>query len=134
MFRRSVIAGMLVVAVVLAVPALAQEAPQEKPKEAVGDDPISGTWDGTTLMGTQEMTFFMNLRVDKETVSGEIGNYEGSTPVSGTWVDGKLTLNFSYVNGEPVVMTAKLKDGQLAGDLDMNAGQFLATWTAKKKA
>ena len=85
-------------------------------------------------MGTQEMTFFMNLRVDKETVSGEIGNYEGSTPVSGTWVDGKLTLNFSYVNGEPVVMTAKLKDGQLAGDLDMNAGQFLATWTAKKKA
>ncbi len=127
MFRRSVIARMLVVAVVLAVPALAQEAPQ-------ATDPISGNWEGTTLMGSQEMAFFLNLRVDKETVSGEIGNYEGATAVTGTWVDGKLTLNFSYVNGEPVVMTATLKDGQLSGDLDMNGGQYLATWTAKKKA
>lgn len=134
MLRRVVIAGMLVAAVALAVPALAQEAPpQDKPKDAAAD-PISGSWDGTTMMGSQEMAFFMSLRLDKEAVSGEIGNYEGSTGVTGTWVDGKLTLNFSYVNGEPVVMTATLKDGELSGSLDMNAGQVLTTWTAKKKA
>lgn len=133
MVRRAVMAGMFVVAVALAVPALAQDAPQEKPKEAAAADPISGNWEGTTVMGSQEMAFFMNLRLDKEAVSGEIGNYEGSTPVTGTWVEGKLTLNFNYVNGEPIVMTAALKDGQLSGNLDMNAGQVLTTWTAKKK-
>lgn len=133
MLRRAVIAGMLVATVALAVPALAQESSQEKPKESAAADPISGSWEGTTLMGSQEMAFFMNIRLDKESVSGEIGNYEGSIGVTGTWVEGKLTLNFSYVNGEPVIMTATLKDGQLAGNLDMNAGQVLTTWTAKKK-
>jgi hypothetical protein len=123
---------MLVVAVALAVPVLAQEAPQQKPGEAAAD-PISGSWEGTTLMGSQEMAFFMTLRLDKESISGEIGNYEGSTGLTGTWVDGKLTLNFSYVNGEPVIMTAAVKDGQLAGNLDMNGGQVQTTWTAKKK-
>ncbi len=134
MVRRSVIAGMLVVAVALAVPAWARQAPQDKPKEAAAADPVSGSWDGTTQMGSEEMAFFMSLRLDKESVSGEIGNNEGTTGVTGTWVDGKLTLNFSYVNGEPVVMIGAVKEGQLTGSLDLNGGQVLTTWTARKKA
>ncbi|MBP1635959.1 MAG: hypothetical protein H6Q10_2533 [Acidobacteria bacterium] len=135
MRRQWLVALALVAAVLLAGPVLAQQAaPQEKPKEAAAADPISGSWDGTVQMSDGPMTFWMTLKLDTGGISGEIGNYEGSTGVTGTWADGKMTLTFSYVNGEPVVMTGAFKDDQFGGDLNINAGQIVTTWTAKKKA
>ena len=136
MLRRSVIAGILVGAVMLSAPVFAQQAaPQEKPQEAAAAaDPISGTWDGTVQMGEGPMAFWMTLKLDGGSITGEIGNSEGSTGVTGTWADAKMTLSFSYVNGEPVTMTGAFKDQQFGGELDINAGQVVTAWTAKKKA
>jgi hypothetical protein len=123
------LAALLVAAV---VPAAGQEAQQqEKPKEAtVAADPISGDWEGTVTMQSGPMPFYMTLAVDQDKVSGQIGNVEGSTGVSGTWLDGKLSLSFIY-NG-PMTLTGALKENQLTGSLAFGDGVVLP-FSAKKK-
>jgi len=119
-----------------AVPAMAQDAPQqEKPKEAVAAaDPISGTWDGTVSMPEAAMPFFMTLKLEKDKVTGEIGSHEGTSPVTGTWLDGKLALSFTYVDGQAITLSGGLKDDQLTGEISVSGGQWMMTFVAKKKA
>jgi hypothetical protein len=137
MLRQWVIAVVLAGVVGVSAPAAAQETtpPQDKPKEAIeATDPISGSWDGTVVMPEGPTSFFMMLKLDKDQISGEIGNDQGSTPVTGTWVDGKMILSFSYVNGEPASLTGAFKDGQLAGEVSLGPAAAVTSWTAKKKA
>ena len=122
------LAALLVVA---AIPAAWQEAQQqEKPKEATAAaDPISGEWEGTVTMQSGPMPFYMTLKLDQDKVSGQIGNVEGSTGISGTWLDGKLSLSFVY-NG-PMTLSGALKEDQLTGNLTLGDG--VLPFTAKKK-
>jgi hypothetical protein len=117
---------------------LAQQggAPQEKPKEtqAQAADPITGDWEGSVALPDGNIGFFMKLKLEKDKVSGEIGSDQGATQCSGTWADGKLTLSFTYVNGEAIAMTGALKEGQLGGDMTIGGGQMVTVWVAKKKA
>jgi len=137
MSRMSVAA--VVVAALLAAggtSAFAQSGGQaEKPKEAAqaAPDPITGDWEGSVALPDGNIAFFMKLKVEKDKVSGEIGSDQGATQCTGTWADGKLTLSFTYVNGEAISMTGALKEDQLGGDIVIGGGQVTTVWVAKKK-
>jgi hypothetical protein len=132
--------AVLAVGVCLAVGAAwAQEKPmtpagQEKDKAAAAD-PVSGEWEGAVAMPEGAMPFSMKLKVEKDKVTGEIGGPQGATPITeGSFVDGKLTIAFTYVDGNGVVMSGAAAEGQLTGSLNYGSGQMVTTWSAKRKA
>jgi len=101
---------------------------------APGGDPISGEWAGEVIIGGQTISFSMVLRLDGDTVSGEISSTTGRAPLaSGGWKDGTLLLAFPYVGGEPVSMGGQVQDGRLAGVIDYNRGEATGTWSASRK-
>ena len=131
------VAVVIVALLALGVPAaFAQGGGQvEKPKEttAAAADPISGDWEGSVALPDGNISFFMKLKLDKDKVTGEIGSDQGSSQVTGTWADAKLTLSFTYVNGEAISMTGAFKEEQLGGDMTIGSGQMVTVWVAKKK-
>ncbi|MEW5982938.1 MAG: hypothetical protein AB1806_11290 [Acidobacteriota bacterium] len=97
-------------------------------------DPISGVWLGEASVQGQAMPFSLTLRLDGESVTGEIESAMGRVPLTGgAWRDGTLTITFPYVGGEPVSMGAQLRDGRLEGILDYNTGELQGTWVASRK-
>lgn len=105
---------------------------QDKPKPEA--DPISGSWEGTVELPDGSMPFTMTLKLDGAKVTGEIGSVQGAAPISeGSWVDGKLTVAFTYVDGAAVQMTGAVTNGALGGSLSYGGGQMVVTWAAKKK-
>jgi hypothetical protein len=105
---------------------------QDKPKPAA--DAISGSWEGTVELPDGAMPFTMTLKLDGAKVAGEVGSVQGAAPISeGSWVDSKLTIAFTYVDGAAVQMTGVVANGALSGSLSYGGGQMVATWAAKKK-
>jgi hypothetical protein len=105
---------------------------QQKEKPAA--DPLSGDWDGAVELADGSMPFTMKLKLDQGKVAGEVGSAQGVAPITeGSWVDGKLTLVFTYVDGATVTMTGVVTNGALSGSLSYGGGQIVATWAAKKK-
>jgi hypothetical protein len=105
---------------------------QEKPKPAA--DPITGVWEGTVELPDGAMPFTMTLKLEGAKVTGEVGSVQGAAPITeGAWVDGKLTIAFTYVDGAAVQMTGVAANGALSGSLSYGGGQMVATWAAKKK-
>lgn len=109
-----------------AAPEPAQQG-QNAPADPAGD------WEGVVESPNGPITFTLSLKIDKEQVAGDISSSEGSMPVTGKWADAKLEFTFDY-NGGPIVATAGLKDGGLAGEMNYGGGQAIMPWTAKKKA
>ena len=67
-------------------------------------------------------------------VTGEIGSPQGIAPITeGSWVDGKLTIAFIYVDGAAIQMTGAVTNGALGGSLSYGGGQMVVAWAAKKK-
>ena len=103
-----------------------------KPAEPAAGDPISGEWGGTADVQGTSLPITLRLKLDGETVTGETESPQGKTPiVKGSFAANKLSLTLSTDMG-PVVITGLLKDGKLAGDLDI-ASQVQGKWEAKKK-
>jgi hypothetical protein len=101
---------------------------------AGGTDPVTGTWSGEVQVAGDVIPFSLVLRLNGETVTGEVTSALGSVPLSsGSWKDGALLLGFPYVSGEPVSMGAQLQDGKLVGVVDYNKGEATGTWTAVRK-
>ena len=127
-------AGMLLAA----GPAWAQEKPvppvaQEKAKAPEGDQ-ISGEWEGAVEMPDGALPFTLKLKLEKDKVTGEVGSQQGAVAITeGSFVDGKLTVTFTYVDGNPVSMSGTVVDGQLTGSLSYGGGQMVTNWAAKKK-
>jgi len=119
-------------------PAWAQEKPvppaaQDKAK-APGGDVISGEWEGAVEMPDGAMPFTLKLKFENDKVTGEVGSQQGAVAITeGSFVDGKLTVTFTYVDGNPVSMSGTLADGQLTGSLSYGGGQMVTNWAAKKK-
>jgi hypothetical protein len=133
-----VIAIVVVGCCVAAASAWAQEKPTppagpEKDKAAVADA-VSGEWEGAVDMPDGALQFSLKLKLEKDKVTGEIGSQQGAVAISdGSFVDGKLTISFTYVDGNAVAMTGTVADGQLTGSLDYGGGQMVTTWAAKKR-
>jgi hypothetical protein len=136
--------GLVVVALVLScfvvMPAFAQSGGDKQPPAGQGGDktaaadPISGEWEGAVELPDGAMPFTMKLKVEQGKVTGEVGSTQGTAPVSeGSWIDGKLTLAFTYVDGAGVVMTGAVTNGLLGGSLSYGGGQMVVAWSAKKK-
>jgi hypothetical protein len=118
-----------------AQPGAEKQAPpaQEKDKAAAAD-PVSGEWEGLVDLPDGPTPFAMKLKLEKDKVTGEVAGPEGAAPVTeGTWVDGKLTVAFTYVDGAGIVMSGALTEGQFAGSLSYGGGQMVVTWAAKRK-
>jgi hypothetical protein len=98
---------------------------------AAGSDPISGQWDGITGTGDQTIGFTLVLKLEGDKVSGTISSDQGGGPISGAWKDSALTISFD-VNGTAVTMVGAIKEGKLAGTLDLG-GQTQMPWAAVKK-
>ena len=122
--------AVIVIAVCLAGGALA--GAQDKPKPSA--DPISGSWEGAVALPDGAMPFTMTLKLDGAKVTGEVGSVQGATPITeGSWVDDKLTIAFTYVDGAAVQMAGVVTNGALSGSLSYGGGQMVVTWAAKKK-
>lgn len=132
------VAAAVLMLLAIGVPvALAQGGGQaEKPKDTAvqTDDPITGEWEGSVSLPDGAIPFFMKLKLEKDKVTGDIGSDQGTSLCTGTWADNKLTLSFTYVNGEAISMTGALKEDQLGGDMSIGGGQMVTVWVAKKKA
>jgi len=101
---------------------------------AAGADGVAGSWAGEVQLAGQAVPFNLSLREGGAALAGEIGSADGSVPLSkATWTDGTLQLEFTYVGGQPVAMTAKLEGGKLVGTIDFNKGEAAGTWTAARK-
>jgi hypothetical protein len=135
----SIVVAIAVSCFTVASPSFAQSGGDKQPPSGQGGakaaaaDPISGEWEGLVDMPDSPMPFGMVLKLDKEKVTGDVGGPSGSTPITeGSWVDGKLTIAFVYVDGAGVVMTGSLTEGQFAGSLTYG-GQMVMNWAAKRK-
>ena len=101
---------------------------------AAGGEGVAGSWAGEVQLAGQAVPFNLTLREGGAALAGEIGSADGSVPLSkATWTDGTLQLEFTYVGGQPVAMTAKLEGGKLVGTIDFNKGEAAGTWTAARK-
>jgi hypothetical protein len=115
--------------------ALAQEKPTPPAgQDKVAADLVTGEWEGTVDMPDGAMPFSMKLKLEKDKVTGEVGSQQGVVAITdGSFVDGKLTVTFTYVDGNGVAMTGTLADGQFGGSLNYGAGQMVTTWAAKRR-
>ena len=133
---------LMIVFAVGVVAASAQTAPpagqaqQDKDKDKVAADPVSGDWDGLVETPDQNMPFTLKLTLDKDKITGEVGSTQGAGPITaGTWdaKESKVVVSFTYVDGAAITMTGTLKDDQMTGSLSYG-GQMVMNWVAKKKA
>ncbi len=104
------------------------------PATAATPDPVSGEWEGEAVVQGQPMPFTLTLKLNGDTVTGEMASSMGKVPLaSGAWKDGTLLITFPYVGGEPVSMGGQIQAAKIAGVLDYNNGEMQGTWTATRK-
>jgi hypothetical protein len=95
---------------------------------------FAGEWAGEAMVQGQAMPITLVIKVDGDSVSGEIQSAMGKTPfTSASCKDGLLSFSFPYAGGEPVSMGGKIIDGKLTGVFDYNSGEAQGTWWAAKK-
>ncbi|HET9713631.1 MAG TPA: hypothetical protein VFP64_17200 [Pyrinomonadaceae bacterium] len=114
--------------------AAAPAAPATAPAPAAPAAPfdLNGQWEAVADANGQPVPFTLTLKVEGETVTGSSSSQIGDSVVkSGTWKDGKLTLQLEGQNGV-ISCTAIVIDGKLSGEYDF-AGQLSGRWVAVKK-
>lgn len=104
---------------------------QEKPSTP---RPITGTWTCLSHGGADgDSNFTLDLQQDGEKVSGSIDSPQGGMDItSGTFKDDTLEIDLDTPQGSYVIK-GKLKDGQLTGNVTLDAKPH-ATWEGKKEA
>jgi len=118
--------------------AAAAPAPATPPATAAAPAPptaafdLNGQWEAVADANGQPVPFTLTLKVEGETVTGSSSSQIGDSVVkSGTWKDGKLTMQLEGQNGT-ISCTAVVVDGKLSGEYDF-AGQLSGRWVAVKK-
>jgi hypothetical protein len=132
MARRAVRMVYLMTCVLVVTAAVAMQAQSSGTVQA--SNPIAGEWSGEAAVPGQPMAITLYLKLEGETVTGEIMSAAGKVPLtSGSWKDGALAITFPYADGGLVAMSAKIEDGKLVGVFDYNGGEIQGTWTAARK-
>jgi hypothetical protein len=117
----------------------AVELKKVAPPATVAADPspatpvsLSGDWDAVADAQGDPFPFFLTLKVDGEKVTGGSSSQLGESTIStGSWKDGKLNFQLDSSNGT-TTMSATLVEGKLTGVFDY-AGQMQGKWVAVKK-
>lgn len=111
--------GILFTLLLLSAPLLAQES-------------MTGKWlfNVQTDAGSGSPSFDLVQDADGN-ITGEYQGQLGNTEVTGTFLEGKLHLEFS-VQGNQIFYDGEMKDGKLSGSVDL-AGMASGTWTAERK-
>jgi hypothetical protein len=93
---------------------------------------LNGQWDAVADANGQAFPFVLTLKVDGENVTGGSSSQLGEATIkSGSWKDGKLSLQVEGQNGV-IVLNATVIEGKLTGEFDY-AGQLQGRWAAVKK-
>lgn len=93
---------------------------------------LNGQWDAVADANGQPFPFLLTLKVDGENVTGNSSSQLGEATIkSGSWKDGKLSLQVEGANGV-VSLSATVVEGKLSGEFDY-AGQLQGRWVAVKK-
>jgi hypothetical protein len=93
---------------------------------------LNGQWEAVADAQGQPFPFLLNLKLEGESVSGSSSSQLGESRIkTGTWKDGKLSLEIEGQNGA-VILTAGVVDGKLSGEFDFS-GQLSGKWVAVKK-
>jgi hypothetical protein len=107
-------------------------AHQKTPSAAPADASPAGDWEATAFY-EEPVNFSLNLRVSGSDVSGTATTAEGSQELRrGRWEEGTLTFEITYMDA-PVVLSAKLDAGKLAGTWSFNGGEATGRWEATRK-
>lgn len=93
---------------------------------------LNGQWDAVADANGQPFPFFLTLKLEGETVTGNSSSQLGEAAVKdGTWKDGKLAFVLEGSSGN-ISMIAIAVDGKLSGEFDY-AGQLQGRWVAVRK-
>lgn len=93
---------------------------------------LNGQWDAVADANGQPFPFLLTLKLDGENVSGGSSSQLGEATIkSGSWKDGKLSIELDGQNGV-IVLSATVVEGKLSGEFDY-AGQLQGRWVAVKK-
>ena len=93
---------------------------------------LNGQWDAVADANGQPFPFVLTLKIDGENVTGSSSSQLGEATIkSGSWKDGKLTLQMEGQNGV-ISVSATVIEGKLSGEYDY-AGQLQGRWVAVKK-
>jgi len=117
-----------------AIVAAQQTAPptQAKPEEKKEAPAIAGKWNVSVETPGGNRDSVLDIKVDGKKVTGTLASEMGETPVTGEYVDGKLTFNISIdAGGQQLALTfvgAPKADGSLAGSIDFQGTPM--NWTA----
>lgn len=107
----------------------AAAAPAAAPAAAVN---LNGQWDAVADANGQPFPFLLTLKVEGENVTGNSSSQLGEATIkTGSWKDGKLSIQVEGANGV-IVMSAAVIEGKLSGEFDY-AGQLQGKWVAVKK-
>lgn len=114
---------------------LAPPAPAADPAAPAAAAPafnLNGQWDAVADANGQPFPFFLTLKLEGETVTGNSSSQLGEATVKdGTWKDGKLAFVLEGSSGN-ISMIAIVVDGKLSGEFDY-AGQLQGRWVAVRK-
>ncbi len=99
--------------------------------------PLAGTWECVAHRASQGDTpFTLDLQQNEESVSGSVNSAQGPAEISGTFKNDTLEIHIATDQGK-YVLTAKLKENQLAGEWTHtnpeNNNTSKGTWEGKKK-
>lgn len=117
-----------------AIVAAQQTAPptQAKPEEKKEAPAIAGKWNVSVETPGGNRDSALDLKVDGKKVTGTLTSEMGETPVTGEYVDGKLTFTINFDGGgQQITLTfvgAPKADGSLAGSIDFQGTAM--NWTA----
>ena len=115
-----------------AAPAPAAAAAPASAPAAAGPVNLNGQWDAVADANGQPFPFLLTLKVEGENVSGGSSSQLGEASIkSGSWKDGKLSIELDGQNGV-IVLSATVIEGKLSGEFDY-AGQLQGRWVAVKK-
>ena len=93
---------------------------------------LNGQWDAVADANGQPFPFLLTLKVEGENVTGNSSSQLGEATIkTGSWKDGKLSIQVEGANGV-IVMSAAVIEGKLSGEFDY-AGQLQGKWVAVKK-
>ncbi|HEV2351459.1 MAG TPA: hypothetical protein VG028_16620 [Terriglobia bacterium] len=114
-----------------ATAAMALASGQDK---AANAGPLTGSWQCVSHGGPDGDTkFTLDLQQDGEKITGSVDSDEGGMDItSGTFKEDNLEIRLETPQGN-YVLKAKLKDGQLAGQVTLD-DKAQGNWEGKKAA
>jgi len=126
MRRLLIVSAALLLAQLIAIPGLAQQADSAKPKDAAPQKGVEGRWAGTVQTPNGDIEVTMSFKKEKDGYTGTTTGPQGELPLKEVKVDGeKVTAQLEIENPQGKVVIKydfTLKDDALKGKGKVDVG------------